>query len=88
MRSSGEAVVSEINDMGANLKGEKPDEIIKTINLEIESYEAKYDEFFAKNDEIIQEAEAIVSGQDQVTAQVRWLPQRRAAGEHSSLRQH
>ena len=81
MRSSGEAVVSEIDDMGANLKGEKPDEIIKTINLEIESYKAKYDEFFAKNDEIIQEAEAIVSGQDQVTAQVQV-----AAPEKSSWR--
>ena len=81
MRSAGEAVISEIDDMGANLKGEKPDDIIKTINSETESYEAKYEEFFAKNDDIIQQAEAIVSGQGQVTTQVQV-----AATEKSSWR--
>ena len=70
MRSAREAVVSEIDDMGANLKGKKPDEIIMTINSEIESYEAKYDEFFAKNDGIIQEAEAILSGEGPAQTQV------------------
>ena len=81
IRSAGEAVISEIDDMGANLKGEKPDDIIKTINSETESYEAKYDEFFAKNDDLIQQAEAIMSSQGQVTTQVQV-----AAAEKSSWR--
>ena len=81
MRSAGEAVISEIDDMGANLKGEKPDDIIKTINLETDSYEAKYDDFFAKYDDRIEQAEAIMSGQGQATAQVQG-----AAAEKSSWR--
>ena len=64
MRSASEAVISKIDDMGANLKGEKPDDIIKTINSETDSYEAKYDDFFTKYDDLIQQAEAIMSSQD------------------------
>ena len=73
MKAASEAVINEIDDLGANLsgeKGEKPDDIKKTITSETETYEAKYKEFESKYDDLIQQAEAILSGQDQTIEQV------------------
>ena len=62
MRAASEAVISEIDDIGANLigeKGEKPDDIKKTITTETENFESKYNEFENQYDELRQLAQAI-----------------------------
>ena len=69
--------------MGA--RAEKPDELIQTINSEIDTYETKHEEFFAKNYGIIQEAEAILSGEGPVQTQL--VASEKSAFRHSLSRQ-
>ena len=73
---AGENLISEIDDQGT--KAEKPEELIKSINAEFDTYEEKHKEFFAKNDGIIQEAEAVLRDQSRPNR----LPQRGVVGGH------
>ena len=58
---AGENLISEIDDQGT--KADYPEERIKSINSEIDTYEEKLKEFMTKNDGIIQEAEAALSNE-------------------------
>ena len=59
VKTAGENLIEEIDDQGS--KVDKPEELVKTINSEIDAYEEKMKEFMTRNDGIILEAEAALS---------------------------
>ena len=59
VKQIGETLIEEIDDQGTNV--DKPEEIVKLNNTELDAYEEKMVEFMEKNDDIILQAEATTS---------------------------
>ena len=59
VKQIGETLIEEIDNQGT--KVDKPEEMVKLINTELDAYEEKMVEFLEKNDEIILQAEASTS---------------------------
>ena len=67
VKTAGENIIGEIDDHGS--KVDKPKELVKTINSEIDAYEEKMKEFMTRNDGIILEAEAALSNVGETQSQ-------------------
>ena len=59
VKVAGENLISDQDDQGT--KADKPEELIKSINSEIDAYEEKMKEFMTRNDGVILDAEAALS---------------------------
>ena len=59
VKQIGETLIEEIDNQGT--KVDKPEEMVKLINTELDAYEEKMMEFLEKNDKIILQAEATTS---------------------------